>query len=208
MEAVFSCMTSSGCQEKGVHQVASLKNSDIFSSKKTGIPRSDQLQCSYSLYDHSSRIASKYFFCRGCKTPVKKEMLHKCQTCGTSVSSSQSWLLAALAGGFHKLQGEQSHIISRSTDPKSAAEDWINNCLESVLTLPIVMVCPSPATTWKQSSAWGMMTFSCSCQNKKDCTNFAQSSVSHMIFMTTQTFLGKSLIKLMFQKITNPGWIS
>ena len=56
MEAVFSCMTSSGCQEKGVHQVASLKNSEIFLSKKAGSPRNIQLQCSYSLYDHSQEL--------------------------------------------------------------------------------------------------------------------------------------------------------
>ena len=142
MEAVFSCLTSSGCLEKGVHQVASLKNSDIFTSQRTGRSRTDPIQCLYTLYDNcqelqkaGSRIASKFFFCRGCKIPVEKGTLHKCQTCGTSVTSSQSWFLAALAGGFHELQGEPSHIISRATDPKKAAVDWINNCLESLLTL-------------------------------------------------------------------------
>ena len=203
MEAVFGCLTSSGCLENGVHQVASPKNSDIFLSQKTGSPRTDPLQSSYNLYDHSqelqkdgSRIASKYFFCRGCKIPVEKDMLHKC---GTSVTSSQSWLLAALAGAFHELQGEPSHIISRSTDPKTAADDWINNCLESMLTLlargesfshgfdsdgePIT----SPVTTLKQSSVWNKMTSSSFCQNTKEYTSSAQSKASPVLFMTNQT---------------------
>ena len=114
---------------EGFHQVASLKNSDIFTSQRTGHSRTDPIQCSYTLYDHcrelqkaGSRIASKFFFCRGCKIPVEKGTLHKCQTCGTSVTRSQSWLLAALAGGFNELQGEPSHIISRSTDHKTAAK--------------------------------------------------------------------------------------
>ena len=114
----------------------------IFSSNKADTKVRTQTQCSYSLNDHAqelqkvgTRLASSHFYCRGCKGTVKKELAHKCHTCGTSVSSSQSWLLAALAGGFHKLQGEKSHIISRTSDPKQTAEDWINNCMESMLIL-------------------------------------------------------------------------
>ena len=195
-------MTSSGCQEKGIHQVASLKNLEIFSSKKAGNQVKNQNQCLYSLYNHcqelqkaGTRIGSKNFFHRGCKTTVEKERLHKCQTCGISVSSSQSWHLAALAGGFHELQGEQSHIISRTTDPKSAAEDWINNCLESMLTLlargesfshgsdsdgvPITSDYFDAVFSLEQDDIQLLM------PEQTDCTNFARSSVSVVIFVMT-----------------------
>ena len=114
MEAVFSCTYTSDCHEQGVHYVASLNNSDIFSTNKAD--SRSQTQCSYSLYDHAqelqkagARLACSHFYCRGCKTTVMKELATKCQTCGTAISSSQSWLLAALAGGFHELKGEKIH---------------------------------------------------------------------------------------------------
>ena len=64
-----------------------------------------------------------------------KENLTKCPTCDTAISSSQSWLLAALAGGFHEMRGEKSHVISRTTDSKMIAEDWINDCMTAMLTM-------------------------------------------------------------------------
>ena len=142
MEAVFGCTSTSDCQEKGVHHVASLNNSDIFPCNRAEAKVKLQTLCSYSLYDHSqelqkngAKLASSHFYCRGCKITVMKENPSKCQTCGTAISSSQSWLLAALAGGFHGMRGEKSHIISRTTDSKMMAEDWLNDCLESMLTL-------------------------------------------------------------------------
>ena len=33
------------------------------------------------------------------------------------------------------MRGEKSHIISRTTDSTMMAEDWLNDCLDSMLTL-------------------------------------------------------------------------
>ena len=33
------------------------------------------------------------------------------------------------------MRGEKSHIISRTTDSKMMAEDWINDCMLAMLTL-------------------------------------------------------------------------
>ena len=35
----------------------------------------------------------------------------KCPTCGNAITISQSWLLTALAGGFHEMRGEKSHNL-------------------------------------------------------------------------------------------------
>ena len=106
MEAVFGCTSSSNCQEKGVHYVASLDNSDIFPSNRAEAKVKLQSLCSYSLYDHcqelqknGAKLDSSHFYCRGCKLTMMKENPSKCQKCGFAISSSQSWLLAALAGG-------------------------------------------------------------------------------------------------------------
>ena len=80
-------------------------------------------------------MSSSHVFCRGCKTTVIKENYIKCPTCDFATSSSQSWLLKALAGGFHEMRGEKSHIISRTSDSKMMAEDWINDCIGAMLTL-------------------------------------------------------------------------
>ena len=106
MEAVFGCTSSFNCQEKGVHYVASLDNSDIFPSNRAEAKVKLQSLCSYSLYNHCqelqknrAKLDSSHFYCRGCKLTMMKENPSKCQKCGFAISSSQSWLLAALAGG-------------------------------------------------------------------------------------------------------------
>ena len=142
MEAVFGCSSPSDCQEDGVHSVASTKKSDIFLSNSAEAKRKLQVGCSYSPYDHmqelqrsGAKVSGSHVLCRCCKITVLKENNLRCPTCDSTISSNQSWLLAALAGGFHKMRGEKSHIISRTSDSKMMAEDWINNCIGTMLTM-------------------------------------------------------------------------
>ena len=109
MESVFRCPSPSQCPDDGIHCVTSLNNMKIFSMNKAS--HSEEVYtCSYSLYDHTqelqktgTRIFSDYFFCRSCKAAKRKELATKCVDCDTDITMCNSWLIAALSGGYKEM---------------------------------------------------------------------------------------------------------
>ena len=141
MEAVFCCPNPSQCPENGAHSVASIKNLVIFTENRAS-SNVEENSCSYTLYDHvqalqmsGTKIYSDYFFCRSCKLTKRKELATKCLICDTDIARCNSWLLSALAGGFHDMSQVKTHMVSNRSDPVIVKEDWLNDLMECLLTL-------------------------------------------------------------------------
>mgnify|MGYP000509149023 CR=1 FL=1 len=141
MEAVFCCPNPSQCPENGAHSVASIKNLVIFTENRAS-SNVEENSCSYILYDHvqalqmsGTKIYSEYFFCHSCELTMRKELATKCLVCDTIIASCNSWMISALAGGFHDRNQVKTHMVSNISDPVIVKEDWLNDLTECLLTL-------------------------------------------------------------------------